>query len=73
MMFFCLLLLSLCMFINVGPCFVMQLFMSFWVFPNVSWTTSESRVRLARCKWFKPFSNIFYLPFQGGTSFVELL
>ena len=43
--------------------------------PNiyVSWSTSELRVRLAPWNWFKPSSKIFYWPFQGGTSFVDLL
>ena len=45
----------------------------FITFPNVSWSTSESRVRLAPWNWFKPSSKIFYWPFQGGTSFVDLL
>ena len=33
----------------------------------------NSRVRLAPWNWFKPSSKIFYWPFQGGTSFVDLL
>ena len=43
--------------------------------PNiyVSWSTSELRMRLAPLNWFKPSSKIFYWPFQGGTSFVDLL
>ena len=43
--------------------------------PNiyVSKSTSELRVRLAPLNRFKPSSKIFYLPFQGGTSFVDLL
>ena len=45
----------------------------FVTFPNVSWPTSESRVRLAPWNWFKPSSKIFYWPFEGGTSFVYLL
>ena len=45
----------------------------FVTFPNVFWSTSESRVRLAPWNWFKPSSKIFYWPFQGGTSFVDLL
>ena len=45
----------------------------FVTFPNVSWSTSESMVRLAPWNWFKPSSKIFYWPFQGGTSFVDLL
>ena len=45
----------------------------FVTFPNVSWSTSELRVRLAPWNWFKPSSKIFYWPFQGGTSFVDLL
>ena len=36
-------------------------------------STSELRVRLAPLNWFKPSSKIFYWPFQGGTSFVDLL
>ena len=38
--------------------------------PNmyVSWSVSELRVNL-----FKPSSKIFYWPFPGGTSFVDLL
>ena len=39
----------------------------------VSWSTSELRARLAQLNWFKPSSKIFYWPFQGGTSFVDLL
>ena len=39
----------------------------------VSWSTSELRVRLAPLNLFKPSSRIFYCPFQGGTSFVDLL
>ena len=45
----------------------------FVTFPNVSWSTSELRVRLAPWNWFKPSSKIFYWPFQGGSSFVDLL
>ena len=45
----------------------------FVTFSNVSWSTSESRVRLAPWKWFKPSGKIFYWPFQGGISFVDLL
>ena len=43
--------------------------------PNiyVSWSTSELRVRLAPLNRFKPSSKLFYWPFQGGTSFVDLL
>ena len=43
--------------------------------PNiyVSWSTSELRVRLAPLNRFKPSSKIFFWPFQGGTSFVDLL
>ena len=41
----------------------------------MSWSTSESRVRLALLNRFKPSSKIFYWPLQGGTvtSFVDLL
>ena len=39
----------------------------------VSWSTSELRVRLAPLNRFKPSSEIFYWPFQGGASFVDLL
>ena len=42
-------------------------------FPNVSRSTLELRGRLAPWNWFKPSSKIFYWPFQGGTSFVDLL
>ena len=38
----------------------------------MSWSTSELRVRLAPLNRFKPASKIFYWPFQGGTSFVDL-
>ena len=43
--------------------------------PNiyVSWSTSELSLRLAPLNRFKPSSKIFYWPFQGGTSFVDLL
>ena len=37
------------------------------------WSASELRVRLAPLNQFKPSSKIFYWPFQGGTSFVDLL
>ena len=33
----------------------------------------ELRVRLAPLNRLKPSSKIFYLPFQGSTSFVDLL
>ena len=39
----------------------------------MSWSTSELRVMLAPLNRFKPSSKIFYWPFQGGTSFVDLL
>ena len=39
----------------------------------MSWSTSELRVRLAPLNRFKPSSKILYWPFQGGTSFVDLL
>ena len=39
----------------------------------MSWSTSELRVRLAPLNRFKPTTKIFYWPFQGGTSFVDLL
>ena len=39
----------------------------------MSWSTSELRVTLAPLNRFKPSSKIFYWPFQGGTSFVDLL
>ena len=42
-------------------------------FIYVSWSTSELRVRLVPLNRFKPSSKIFYWPFQGGTSFVDLL
>ena len=45
----------------------------FVTFPIVSWSTSELRVRLVPLNWFKPSSKIFYWPFQGGTSIVDLL
>ena len=47
--------------------------------PNiyVSWSTSELRMRLAPWNRFKPPpplpSKIFYWPFQGGTSFEDIL
>ena len=39
----------------------------------MSWSTSELKVRLAPWNRFKPSSKIFYWPFQGGTSFVDIL
>ena len=45
----------------------------FITFPNVSWSTSESRVRLALWNLFRPTSKILNWPFQGGTSFVDLI
>ena len=44
----------------------------FVTFPNVPWSTSELRARLAPWNCFKP-SKIFYWPFQGGSSFVDHL
>ena len=44
----------------------------FVTFPNVCRSTAEQRARLALWNWFKPSSKIFYWPFQGGTSFVDL-
>ena len=43
--------------------------------PNiyVSWSPSELRVRWAPLNRFKPSSKIFYWPFQGVTSSVDLL
>ena len=45
----------------------------FAIFLNMSWTTSELRARSAPWSWFKLSSKIFYWPFQGSTSFVDLL
>ena len=42
-------------------------------FPNVSWSTSELRVRQAPLNLFKPSSKAFYIPFQGDTSFMDHL
>ena len=39
----------------------------------VSWSTSEFRMRLAPWNRFKLSIKLFYWPFQGGTSFVDLL
>ena len=39
----------------------------------MSWSTSELWVRLVPLNRFKPSSKLFYWPFQGGTSFVDLL
>ena len=39
----------------------------------MSWYTSELRVRFAPLNRFKPSGKIFYWPFQGGASFVDLL
>ena len=39
----------------------------------MSWSTSELRARFAPLNRFKPSSKILYWPFQGGTSFVDLL
>ena len=39
----------------------------------MSWSKSELRVRLAPLNRFKPSSKVFYWPFQGGASFVDLL
>ena len=36
-------------------------------------STSELRVRLAPLSRFKPSRKIFYWPFQGGSSFVDIL
>ena len=39
----------------------------------MSWSTFELKVRFAPWNQFNPSSKIFYWPFQGGTSFVDLL
>ena len=39
----------------------------------MSWSTSELRVRLTPLNRLKPSNKVFYWPFQGGTSFVDLL
>ena len=68
----------------LSPCYILiymfQEMMHWWVKglsckPNiyVSWSTSELRVRLVPWNRFKPSSKIFYCPFQGGSSFVDLL
>ena len=41
-------------------------------FPCMPWSTSELRVSLVPLNMFKPSSNYFYLPFQGGASYVNL-
>ena len=43
--------------------------------PNiyVSWSTSKPKVRLTSWNQFKPSRKIFYLPLQGGASFVDHL
>ena len=58
----------------LSPCYIL-IYMFKECKPNiyVSWSTSELRVRLAPLNRFKPSSKIFYSPFQGGTSFVDLL
>ena len=38
----------------------------------MSWSKSELRARLALLNRFKPSSKIFYWPFKGSTSFVDL-
>ena len=45
----------------------------YWGKKVVSWSTSELKMRLAPWDRLKPSSKIFYWPFQGGTSFVDLL
>ena len=45
----------------------------FVTFPGVSWFTLELGEGLALWGWFKPSCKIFYWPFQGGPSFVDLL
>ena len=45
----------------------------FVTLPVVSWFALELGVGLVRWGWFKPSSKIFYWPFQGGPSFVDLL
>ena len=63
-------------------CFISFLYLGLYVLggdalikPNfyVSWSTSELRVWLVPLNRFKLSSKIFYWPFQGGTSFVDLL
>ena len=68
----------------LSPCYILDYMfkemMHWWVRglsckPNiyVSWSTSELRVRLAPRNQAKPSSKILHWPFQGGTSFVDLL
>ena len=62
----------------VGTCWErltswLSCWLCFFTFPNASWSTSELRAGLAPWNWFKPPRKIFYWPFQGGTSFVDLL
>ena len=45
----------------------------FATFPNLSSSTSELRPRMAPWNLLKPSSRTFYWPFQGDTSFVDLL
>ena len=54
-------------------CRVCCVFLCFVAFLNVSRSTSELRARLAPWNWFKPSSKIFYWPFEGGTSFGDIL
>ena len=42
-------------------------------FPKCVLVQIRIKARLALWNWFKPSSKIFYWPFQGGTSFVDLL
>ena len=39
----------------------------------MSWSLSELRVRLVPWNWFKLSNKILYCPFQGGTSFEDIL
>ena len=52
----------LCSFVVTGKglAFWLPYVLCFVTFPNVSWSTSESKVRLAPLNWFKPSSKIFH-------------
>ena len=52
-------------------CRVCCFFLCFVTFPNVSWSTSELRVRLGPWNWLKPSSKIFLLPVPRQYFFCE--
>ena len=72
-MLLCLFLVALWSTAGKGMTSWLSCLLSFVTFPNMSWSTSELSAMLTPKNWFKPSSKIFFWPFKGGFSFVDLL